>query len=143
MTNFGDGDLPYLRRAIPHDAWRLERGRVVGRGVPRHDKLAETVRKLKVVDKRSALIRAHYRQQFRFCDVVIAQGFQKFKFRWGDMREPQLLRWGHWLRDMKRALDAHRDGDPVPPLLEFPPVPDWFEWNPGLARLAEEIGIER
>lgn len=80
---------------------------------------------------------------FLFVENVVVDGRRIVK---GDLpaeftpKDQQLLPWGLWMRDTKRAMDATAEGEGVPHL-PFPPVPTWFMWNPGRRRLADELGI--
>lgn len=91
---------------------------------------------------RSTMICDHLFDEFRLADVIIVQAMMKFGGGLPDEitnKDKEALLWGHWLRDMKRAIDS-TDGKPE--LIPFPPLPSWLTMNPGLATLCERLGIE-
>lgn len=144
---------PAIERALGHGNFKIKGGVVVGENIPDDlskrvaasmaDELAERVAARKAqVEPRGQMIRDHFHSAFRLCDVVITQGMQKFGGFLPEeitAKDPELLLWGHWLRDMKRAID--QSGGIPPALLPFPPLPSWFETNPGVCRLCEGLGV--
>lgn len=144
---------PAIENALGRTDFVIVDGKVVGDGVPDDKELHRIVGasmqhemgersrvRHEQVSKRGAVIQEKFKDAFKLSSAVIVQGMLRFGGNFGPeitARCPELLPWGQWEQQMKKAIDAGEHA-----LLPLPPLPSWLEVKPGLKKLCDELGVK-